>query len=135
MVHAKQLRVQYPIALPGFKGWFRKGHFTALEGADFSIAEGTTLGVMGESGSGKTSLAQAVLGLLEFQGELTFSEESWQGSPEKDLPLRRRVQVVFRIRLAVCRQGARWVKLFLKDCGCITQTSAVKRLNHGFGPP
>ena len=95
-VHAKQLRVQYPIALPGFKGWFRKGHFTALEGADFSIAEGTTLGVMGESGSGKTSLAQAVLGLLEFQGDLTFSGESWQGSPEKDLPLRRRVQVVFQ---------------------------------------
>ena len=95
-VHAQQMRVQYPMALPGFKGWFRKGHFTALEGADFSIAAGNTLGVMGESGSGKTSLAQAVLGLLAFQGQLTFSGQRWQGSPQADLSLRRRVQVVFQ---------------------------------------
>lgn len=95
-VHAQQLRVQYPIRMPGVQGWFRKGHFTALAGADFSIQQGSTLGVMGESGSGKTSLAQAVLGLLPFQGDLSFSGHRWQGSPRADFALRRRVQVVFQ---------------------------------------
>jgi microcin C transport system ATP-binding protein len=69
---SQQLQVRYPMSVPGFKAWFQKHHFTALHGADFSIAAGSTLGVMGESGSGKSSLAQAVLGLIPFSGELSF---------------------------------------------------------------
>jgi microcin C transport system ATP-binding protein len=84
------------MAMPGFKAWFKKHHFTALHGADFSIAPGSTLGVMGESGSGKSSLAQAVLGLIPFTGDLSFSGQSWQGRPFLDKALRRRVQVVFQ---------------------------------------
>lgn len=99
VLEAEQLRVTYPIAVPGFRGWFKNEHFTALQGADFSIPAGSTLGVMGESGSGKTSLAQAVLGLIPSQGTLSFGDQrgqTWQGSPAKDLPLRRKVQVVFQ---------------------------------------
>ena len=95
-VQAQQLRVRYPIRVPGFRGWFRKSHFTALAGADFTISAGTTLGVMGESGSGKTSLAQAVLGLQAFEGQLRFDGIGWQGAPGADLALRRRVQAVFQ---------------------------------------
>jgi microcin C transport system ATP-binding protein len=84
------------MALSGFRNWFRKHHFTALHGADFSISPGTTLGVMGESGSGKSSLAQAVLGLIPFEGELSFGAHSWQGVPRQDKALRQRVQVVFQ---------------------------------------
>jgi microcin C transport system ATP-binding protein len=67
-----------------------------VHGADFSIAPRTTLGVMGESGSGKSSLAQAVLGLIPFTGELTFGDQTWHNSPTRDRALRRRVQVVFQ---------------------------------------
>jgi microcin C transport system ATP-binding protein len=88
--------VRYPKAVPGFKAWFQKHHFTALQGADFSIAPGSTLGVMGESGSGKSSLAQAVLGLIPFSGDLSFAGQTWQGQPSLDKALRRRVQVVFQ---------------------------------------
>ena len=93
---AKGLRVQYPMATPGIRGWFKKQHFTALHGADFSILPGTTLGVMGESGSGKSSLAMAVLGLMPYGGELTVEGKSWQGSPGRDKALRQKVQVVFQ---------------------------------------
>ena len=96
ILQVRQLQVRYPMAVSGFKAWFKRHHFTALHGADFSIAPGSTLGVMGESGSGKSSLAQAVLGLIPFTGELSFSGQSWQGRPSLDKALRRRVQVVFQ---------------------------------------
>jgi microcin C transport system ATP-binding protein len=84
------------MAVPGFRGWFQKHHFTALHGANFSISPGTTLGIMGESGSGKSSLAQAVLGLIPFEGELSFGGQTWHGVPGRDKALRQRVQVVFQ---------------------------------------
>ena len=96
LLEVKGLQVRYPMAAPGFRGWFRQHHFTALYGADFSIAPGTTLGVMGESGSGKSSLAQAVLGLIPFEGVLSFEGQTWQNSPARDKALRQRVQVVFQ---------------------------------------
>lgn len=96
IVQAHQLQVRYPKAVPGFKAWFQKHHFTALDGANFSIPAGSTLGVMGESGSGKSSLAQAVLGLIPFTGDLSFAGQTWQGRPATDKALRRRVQVVFQ---------------------------------------
>lgn len=96
LVQANGLQVRYPMNVPGFRGWFRKHHFTAVHGADFCITPGTTLGVMGESGSGKSSLAQAVLGLIPFAGELSFGGQTWQGVPGRDKALRQRVQVVFQ---------------------------------------
>ncbi|PIT82291.1 ABC transporter ATP-binding protein [Limnohabitans sp. 15K] len=96
LLEAKNLQVRYPIHKTGFRYWFQKHHFTALQGADFSIRAGTTLGVMGESGSGKSSLAQAVLGLIPHSGQLSFGGHTWQNVPAKDKALRRRVQVVFQ---------------------------------------
>jgi microcin C transport system ATP-binding protein len=96
ILQAHQLQVRYPKAVPGFKAWFQKHQFTALDGANFSIPAGSTLGVMGESGSGKSSLAQAVLGLIPFAGDLSFAGQTWRGRPAIDKALRRRVQVVFQ---------------------------------------
>jgi len=95
-LQAKGLQVRYPMTVHGLRGWFQKHHFTALQGADLAIAPGTTLGVMGESGSGKSSLAQAVLGLIPFHGELSLGGQTWQGVPALDKPLRQQVQVVFQ---------------------------------------
>lgn len=95
-LQTRGLQVRYPMAVPGFRGWFQRQHFTALHGADLSIGPGSTLGVMGESGSGKSSLAQAVLGLIPFQGELSLGGQTWQGVPALDKPLRQQVQVVFQ---------------------------------------
>ena len=93
---ARGLRVVYPTPLPGLRGWFKRGEFVALKGADFNLAPGQTLGVIGESGSGKSTLALAALGLQASQGQLTVSGQSWQGRSKADRPLRRIVQVVFQ---------------------------------------
>jgi len=95
-LQAQGLRVSYPVPRPGIRGWFQRGQFVAVQGADFELRTGQTLGIIGESGSGKSSLALAALGLIPFQGELRIEGQSWQGQANADLPLRRALQVVFQ---------------------------------------
>jgi microcin C transport system ATP-binding protein len=95
---ARGLRVSYPVRLPGIRGWFKKGAFVAVGGANLQIAPGRTLGVVGESGSGKSTLALAALGLLPYEGELQVDGTDWrQAEVEgKSKSLRQRIQVVFQ---------------------------------------
>ncbi len=113
LVQARQLRVGYPVPVPGLRGWFKKGEFVAVQSASFALMAGQTLGVIGESGSGKSTLAQAVLGLLpftsglkeipldasvdrRFAATLLVAGQEWTGKTAKDQPLRKRIQVVFQ---------------------------------------
>lgn len=95
---ARGLRVSYPVPLPGLRGWFRKGEFVAVQGADLDLPAGRTLGVIGESGSGKSTLALASLGLLPHQGELRVTGTHWQEAARQGATraLRQRIQVVFQ---------------------------------------
>ncbi len=98
VLKSQGLRVSYPVGLPGFKGWFRKGEFVAVQGADMQIAPGRTLGVIGESGSGKSTLALAALGLLPHQGHLQIDGTDWAQAKKagRERALRQRIQVVFQ---------------------------------------
>ena len=51
-------------------GLFRAQKFTALHDFSLTLRESETIGVVGASGSGKTSLAMAVLGLIKSQGTI-----------------------------------------------------------------
>ena len=93
---AQSLRVVYPVPRAGWRGWFGQGEFVALEGADFQLHTGQTLGIIGESGSGKSSLALAALGLIPSRGALHIESQIWRGQAKADLPLRRAIQVVFQ---------------------------------------
>ena len=48
--------------------WLKRRQFVALEGADFLLQAGQTLGVMGESGSGKSVTSLALMRLVEHGG-------------------------------------------------------------------
>ncbi|MDM0111171.1 dipeptide ABC transporter ATP-binding protein [Variovorax sp. J22R133] len=95
VLEAKALRVSYPVARPGIVGWFSKGEFVAVQGADLRIAPGETLGIVGESGSGKSTLALAALGLLPHGGQLRVGGQMWTRGAT-DRAMRRVVQVVFQ---------------------------------------
>lgn len=99
VLQAQNLSVAYPTRLPGLTGWFKQGRFMALQGIALSLRQGETLGVIGESGSGKTSLALACLGLIPFEGGLDLYGGQWQSGRagrEANLALRKKVQVVFQ---------------------------------------
>ena len=69
-----------------------EGYVEPLDGVSFEIEPGKVMGLVGETGSGKSVTAQAIMGLLPFiNGEVTegriifldkdllsFSEEQWQ---------------------------------------------------------
>lgn len=93
---ARGLRVSYPLPRRGWLGWLRRERFVAVQGADFLLQAGQTLGVMGESGSGKSSLALACLGLLPCEGQLSVNGHAWTQRWDKDLPTRKQIQVVFQ---------------------------------------
>jgi microcin C transport system ATP-binding protein len=96
-VEARGVEVSYPTPLPGIRGWFRKGRFTAVSGVDFELAPGETLGFIGESGSGKTTLVLAILDLVAARGDIRIDGKQWLGAaPAEKRALRRKIQVVFQ---------------------------------------
>lgn len=96
VMQADGLRVSYPVPLPGFKGWFRRGEFIAVRGAKFAVPPGGTLGIVGESGSGKSTMALAALGLIPHEGQLDVVGQRWGPDSARNRAIRRVVQVVFQ---------------------------------------
>jgi microcin C transport system ATP-binding protein len=97
VVSVRNVVVNYPTSLPGIRGWFKSGHFTAVQDVSFELAPGETLGVIGESGSGKTTLALAVLGLVAAQGDIRIDGAAWtEADAAQRKRLRREIQVVFQ---------------------------------------
>ncbi|MFM8756656.1 MAG: ABC transporter ATP-binding protein [Limnohabitans sp.] len=73
------------------------GVVRAVDGVDFAVREGETLGVVGESGCGKSTTARLLMNLIvQDQGEIVFDGATVGG---RDLPLkafRRQTQMVFQ---------------------------------------
>ena len=70
----------------------------AIDRVSFSIASGTTLGLVGASGAGKSSIARAIMRLVEpDSGEILFKGESITRMDSKQLlAVRQRMQIVFQ---------------------------------------
>ena len=81
-------------------GVFRKtvGHVRAVDHVGFSISRGQTLGVVGESGCGKTTVARLVMRLVEpTSGEIIFEGKDICRLGQKDLrKIRSGLQMVFQ---------------------------------------
>ena len=84
---------------PTQQGWLgRSQTVRAVDGVNFSIAAGETLGLVGESGCGKSTTGKLILRLQDP----TSGEILWNGRPIHDLsqsellPVRRELQAVFQ---------------------------------------
>ena len=69
----------------------------AVDGVSFDVREGETLGLVGESGCGKSTTGETVLRLREpTAGEITFDGQDVRGMSDRELTeFRRRAQIVF----------------------------------------
>jgi len=81
----------------------RRGPIVALDGVSFDIAPGEILGVVGESGAGKTLTGLAIVGLLDPPGHITSGQITLSGRRIDNLPLAemrkirgRRIGVIFQ---------------------------------------
>jgi len=80
----------------------RVGSLRAVDGVTFDIREGETLGLVGESGCGKTSTIMEILDMVRPQaGSITvLGQDAATMTPEQRFRVRRNVQVVFQDPMA-----------------------------------
>ena len=74
------------------------GAIKAVDGVSFQIMRGETLGLVGESGCGKTTIGRCILQLLRpTSGEVRFrGEDLTQLSGRAMRPLRKELQIIFQ---------------------------------------
>ncbi|HEV3176526.1 MAG TPA: ABC transporter ATP-binding protein [Stellaceae bacterium] len=77
LLEVEDLKVEFPT---------RRGLLTAVDGLSFSIGEGEVLGVVGESGAGKSLTGSAIIGLLEPPGRIAAGEIRFDGRRIDNLP-------------------------------------------------
>ena len=96
LVAVEGLRKYFPIR----RGVFSRvvGHVKALDGVSFEVRRGETLGLVGESGCGKTTCGRVLLRLLDAtDGRVTFDGADVLSLRRGELrALRRRMQIIFQ---------------------------------------
>lgn len=90
------LKKHFPVR----RGFFQRvvGWIKAVDGVDFEIRQGETLGLVGESGCGKSTVGRLVLRLLDPDaGKVLYKGDDISALPQRDLKgLRREMQIIFQ---------------------------------------
>lgn len=100
LLEVRNLKVHFPVK----HGLFSRvrEHVKAVDDVSLAIEPGETLGLVGESGCGKTTLGRAIIRLLEpTAGSVWLDGEDIAGLSSGELRARRRkLQMIFRIHTA-----------------------------------
>lgn len=96
ILQVRNLKTYFPIK----KGLFGKAtnFVKAVDDVSFEVYPGETLGLVGESGCGKTTLGRTILRLVEpTSGEIIFKSRNITNVPQKDLrEMRKHMQIIFQ---------------------------------------
>jgi len=96
LVEIKDLKKYFPVK----KGLFTPNHsyVKAVDGISFTINKGETLGLVGESGCGKTTCGRTIIKLYEpTGGQIIYDGHDLSSlSPRQMLPYRRKIQMIFQ---------------------------------------
>jgi oligopeptide transport system ATP-binding protein len=96
VLSVKGLKKYFPVR----RGFLQKviGWIKAVDGVDLAISQGKTVGLVGESGCGKTTVGRLILKLLEpDEGNILFRDQDISGwSHEQMKPLRKEMQIIFQ---------------------------------------
>ena len=96
LVVVEDLRVEFPVRRGALRR--RSGAVKAVDGVSFEVRRGETLGLVGESGCGKSTTGLALLRLVEpTGGRVTFDGDDVTGYGKRELRrLRRRAAMIFQ---------------------------------------
>jgi peptide/nickel transport system ATP-binding protein len=96
LLRVQNLQVHFPIR----KGIFLRtvGHVKAVDGVSFSVYRGQTLGLVGESGCGKTTTGRAILRLIEPDaGVVQYNGRELRSLSSSSMrAMRRKMQIIFQ---------------------------------------
>ncbi|MCC6866937.1 MAG: ATP-binding cassette domain-containing protein [Ignavibacteria bacterium] len=86
IIEVKDLRVKFPVTGGVFLG--KVAEVKAVDGISFEIRKGETLGLVGESGCGKSTAGKAIINILKFSSpDVEISGEVWLNSDEGGIDL------------------------------------------------
>ncbi|MFW8744938.1 ABC transporter ATP-binding protein, partial [Mesorhizobium japonicum] len=97
LLEVKDLTMHFPVRSRGVISR-TVGHVKAVDGISFTLQAGQSLGLVGESGCGKTTTGRLVTRLYKpTSGQILFEgEDISQASPRRLKPLRRDIQMIFQ---------------------------------------
>lgn len=96
ILSVNNLKTYFPIK----QGLFRRttGYFNAVDDVSFDVYKGETIGLVGESGCGKTTLGRTILRLIEpTSGDIMFDGKHINSLKRKEMrEIRRDMQIIFQ---------------------------------------